>query len=582
MQAADPQIIITNIPPMGTGGYAEGKVVWSELSASNAAQYAVIAMLRTGNGFVKPTWDEYLTTIDEQGIFSMNITTGGIGDFNVVEVAFYLVLRSTFAGIPGETVNIAYMNNTSRYICSVTIDRNVFWEGRLLPPTSSITPGFVATGSTITLSCQSCQSGETFLYTVDGSDPISSATAQTYTSGTVFTVPTTGSLLVKAVTTLSGLYSSPASFVWLPQEPLTTPFWGLNVSLALNGETFGYSLSEDITRARMQPVAPLTKWIRTFGTINNGHEYINKIAKDELGLHTMIGVYVTNNTNENNAQIQGLRAILDMGTAPDLIAVGNEISQSDVTPAILVSCIDSVRKVLKERKLVIPVGSVDIFGAWSQSVAENLDFIGVNIYNGTWDDTHESQMLTTFLQSYADAIASFPSKLVLLTETGTPYSGDAYIPKGATQTQTPSLPKAVSYLDGFLDFVHNNVPAFYFEAYDEPTKVQHHQVEPYFGLMNSAGTIHSFYQDCINKYIPTAIIITPDNNTKDIILYPNPVSGDVHIDGVPGGATITIMDASGKIVKTFENTSGSMNVSHLPQGVYFVNVNKKTLKMIKN
>ncbi|MDR0789829.1 MAG: chitobiase/beta-hexosaminidase C-terminal domain-containing protein [Bacteroidales bacterium] len=546
IQAAEPEIMIHYIPPIGTGGNAEGKVVWEELS-SNASQYAVIAMLRIGNGYVKPYYTDYLSPINAQGDFSIDITTGGIGDYNVADVSFYFVLRSTFAGIAGENVTISYMNNPDRYICSVTINRNVFWEDRLQPPIPSIAPGFVLSGTMITLSCQS---GETIYYTVDGSDP-TLPTAQTYTPESVFTVPNTGSLLVKAVTKLSGLYSSTASFVWLPKEPLDKPFFGLNASLALNGEYFGYPLSETATRTRMQAIAPLTSWIRTFGTLNNGQQYINQIAKDELGLHTLIGIYITNDANNNNAQIQGLQNILDMeGSAPDMIAVGNECSLLGVSSATLSTCVDAVREVLNERNLVIPVGTVDVMGAsFSQSLLDKLDFIGVNIYSGTWDATPDNEMLTALSQNYANTVASFPSKLVLLTETGTPYAGGEYTVSGGTKT--PSEAKASSYLCGFLDYIHNtNVPSFYFEAYDEPIKSSQnggHPIEQYFGLMNGAGTIHSFYQDCINSYITQTTI--PYNRREELILYPNPVSGLVHIDGMHNGSTIRIVDTSGKIVK---------------------------------
>jgi exo-beta-1,3-glucanase (GH17 family) len=565
-----PEINITHIPQIGTGeSAAEGKVVWSELSASNAKEYAVIAMLL--DEYVKPTWENYLSDVDEFGNFLINITTDP-NDNGVDKVTFYFVERKTFAGVSGGHVNASYM--AGKYLGEpLTISRREFWEKRPQQPIPNILPGFVTAGNNITLSCQS---GGTIYYTLDGSDPISSSTTQTYNAETSFTVPTTGSLLVKAITELSGFYSYPASFVWLPQEPLTTPLWGLNVSLALNGEYFGYPLSEEITRTRMQAIAPLTKWVRTFGTLNNGHEYINKIAKDELGLHTMIGVFVTANTSDNNAQIQGLRQILETGPAPNLIVVGNECSLAKVNPAILASCIDDVRKILKEHSLVIPVGSADIAGAeWSQLVLDKLDFTGVNIYPGTWDNTSENQMIEVLSKSFTNTVNAFPSKLVLLTETGTPHSGAPYVPPGATQMQTPSISKAASYFDGFLKYIKKeNIPAFYFEAYDEPIKSQNggHQIEQYFGLMDGNMEIHPFYQ--------FLSIIRP-NYTTNPILYPNPVSDIVSFKGLPAGATIQIMDVLGKIVKTYENAPETIDVSYLHKGTYFVNVNDRTLKMIK-
>ena len=59
-------IEIDSIPALGSGGNAEGRVVWSDLNAGNAGLYAAIAMLDTqGYGqYVKPTWDDYLTAVD--------------------------------------------------------------------------------------------------------------------------------------------------------------------------------------------------------------------------------------------------------------------------------------------------------------------------------------------------------------------------------------------------------------------------------------------------------------------------------------------------------------------------------------
>jgi hypothetical protein len=105
--AETPQIIITNVPRIGTAGNAEGRVVWGELSTSNCGEYAVIAMLL--GAYVKPTYDNYLNAIDAQGKFSINITSD-VNDYTVENVTFYFVLRSTFNGILGESVNESYMN----------------------------------------------------------------------------------------------------------------------------------------------------------------------------------------------------------------------------------------------------------------------------------------------------------------------------------------------------------------------------------------------------------------------------------------------------------------------------------------
>ncbi|MDR1561481.1 MAG: T9SS type A sorting domain-containing protein [Dysgonamonadaceae bacterium] len=574
-QVSSPAIVINYIPPIGEGGVAEGRVIWNDLGSVNVEQFAVIAMLRSswGSDYVKPYNNNYLNAIDTQGNFSINITTGGESDFTITNVSFYFVRKETFEGIDGSAVNAGYMEG--KYIGeSLTVNRDDFWANRPQAPVPDIRPGLADAGQSITLSCGE---GGGIFYTEDGSDPAVSASAKEYIEGvTSFTVPAVGSLLIKAVTRASNSFSSVASLVWLPREPVSTPFWGLNVSLALNDEYFGYNFSEEKTRERMEPVARITKWIRTFGTLNNGHPYINKIAK-ENGLRTMIGVYVTGNESDNNAQIEGLRQILIAGPAPDLIAVGNECSLSGVAPATLIACIDAVREVVKNAGLVIPVGSVDIANiSWNRTLLDRLDFIGVNIYCGTWDETPENEMVDALIKTYESQIAAFPSKFVLLTETGTPYSGGSYI-VGNGYTQTPSPQKAANYLSGFLEWIaRDRVPSFFFEAYDEPVKSRNggHPIEQYFGLMDGNLEIHSFYSDIITDISPVVSV--------DSAPYPNPVADSFRIDGIVAPTEVTVTDLSGNAVLTLTVDAGEpVAVGHLQAGVYLVRVNGKTVKVVK-
>ena len=494
IQAAKPELVLSVLPPLGHEGYAEGKVVWDNLTPQNAERYAVIAMLhavwdRCGGYYVKPYEDNYLNAIDKDGSFSILITTGGI-DVHVDEVIFYVVERASISA--ANTRNPATM--TGKYLATTTIYRKK-WVNPPPRLASNIRPGFVPAGTEISLSCQE---GDTIRFTLDGSNPMTSSSAQTYHNQT-FTIMTNKVLLVKAAVKTSKSYSPVFSLVWLHEEPLSTPFWGLNVSLALKDERFGHLLLEATTRERMLPVARLTKWIRTFGTINNGQEYINQIAK-QLNMRTMIGVYITNDVVQNKAQLEGLRKILQTGPAPDLIAVGNETSLIGIDPNIFESCINFVREMVLEQGFVIPIGSVDLINAsWKLSLLQKLDFIGVNIYNGTLDATPENQMLDGVKQAYSKAVSSFSSKLIVLTETGTPYAGNTYSVFDGTK-QTPSKDKAANFLCEFLDWIKKeNIPAFYFEAYDEPAKSKDggHPIEQYFGIMDGNLQIHPFYNRCL-------------------------------------------------------------------------------------
>ncbi|MDR1339841.1 MAG: T9SS type A sorting domain-containing protein [Prevotellaceae bacterium] len=512
---AQPQIEMTCVPPTGEGGIAEGKVVWSELTAENADQYAIIAILRApwGDDYAKPTYANYLNPIDAYGYFFIDITTE-VGDEQYSSFNFYLVSKATFAGIGGEQVKSGTM--TGRYLGEPAIVNRSDMKWTLKSPEPNIRPGFADAGTTITLSSR--EEG-LIRYTVDGSDPATSPSAQIYSNTVNFSVPSAGYLIIKAVTEKDGVYSNPASMLWMPKEPYTAPLFGVNVSLALGGEPWGHALSEDETAARISPVVPIAKWVRTFGTVGNGLPYINKIAKSK-GLRTMIGVYITGDMSGNNAeQLLGLRKILQTGPAPDLIAVGNE-TIGTVSPAVIAECIDSVRRILKDFNLILPVGSADIGGAsWSSLVMNKLDFVGVNLYPGTWDNVPETEMLNVLKQSYSNELERFKSRCVLLTETGTPYAGAPYKPLNTNYTQTPSTRKAAEYLKGASEWSkENSIPLFYFEAYDEPVKSQNggHNIEQYFGLMNKDLEIHSFYKSIIGSSDANLSGITVNGKQIDI------------------------------------------------------------------
>lgn len=91
------------------------------------------------------------------------------------------------------------------------------------------------------------------------------------------------------------------------------------------------------------------------------------------------------------------------------------------------------------------------------------------------------------------------------------------------------------------------------------------------------------------KIVIGACAASIDENTTSMFkLYPNPAYSKVVIDGLKGQNNITLTNAEGKIVKTydmFEGTSLEMNLEGLNNGLYFVTVNHdkgtEVLKLIK-
>jgi hypothetical protein len=68
----------------------------------------------------------------------------------------------------------------------------------------------------------------------------------------------------------------------------------------------------------------------------------------------------------------------------------------------------------------------------------------------------------------------------------------------------------------------------------------------------------------------------------NVRIYPNPIAESFSIDGINAPVQVTVTDLSGRTVLTQIVGSGEpVAVGHLPQGVYFVNINGTTVKVIK-
>jgi hypothetical protein len=85
----------------------------------------------------------------------------------------------------------------------------------------------------------------------------------------------------------------------------------------------------------------------------------------------------------------------------------------------------------------------------------------------------------------------------------------------------------------------------------------------------------------ITEYVPSAINAPTSANA--IRVYPNPATESFRIAGLTTPTPVTVTNVNGQTVLQQTVTSDeSISVGHLPQGVYFVRVNGKTVKVIKS
>ena len=89
----------------------------------------------------------------------------------------------------------------------------------------------------------------------------------------------------------------------------------------------------------------------------------------------------------------------------------------------------------------------------------------------------------------------------------------------------------------------------------------------------------SFYIDYVRVYqkVPVAV---KNVQTSSISVFPNPTNNTVKIAGLTKAATVTVTDLTGKTVLTAV-TNGNLDISPLGNGMYLLNVENQTFKIVK-
>lgn len=81
-----------------------------------------------------------------------------------------------------------------------------------------------------------------------------------------------------------------------------------------------------------------------------------------------------------------------------------------------------------------------------------------------------------------------------------------------------------------------------------------------------------FVREQNKYYYAVSSGISDDNLDDQIVVYPNPSSGMVHIEGLHDLAKISIHDMNGREVKSSYLSGNSIDISELPSGLYFLHL----------
>ena len=72
-------------------------------------------------------------------------------------------------------------------------------------------------------------------------------------------------------------------------------------------------------------------------------------------------------------------------------------------------------------------------------------------------------------------------------------------------------------------------------------------------------------------------------NKDEVALFPNPVKNEINFKGISKVSEYEIFSADGKLIKSGTyKPSVSINVAGMTKGVYFIKINGKNLKFVKD
>jgi exo-beta-1,3-glucanase (GH17 family) len=253
---------------------------------------------------------------------------------------------------------------------------------------------------------------------------------------------------------------------------------GLCFSPFLDGQAPGSLVSEAQIRARLEIIRPYTRWVRSF-SCTEGHEQTPRIAH-ELGLKTLVGAWLGTDRQINEREVTAAIEVARAGHA-DLLAVGNEVLlREDLSEDELLGYIQRVKDAVPG----VPVGYVDAYYLFEKHprIAAACDVLMTNCYP-FWEGCPREQAIPYMQQMYRRTQAAARGKPVLISETGWPNTGSAF------HGSVPSVEGAMRYfVDTFSWARQDDVPVFYFAAFDEAWKVgAEGDVGAYWGLWDKDG-----------------------------------------------------------------------------------------------
>lgn len=256
--------------------------------------------------------------------------------------------------------------------------------------------------------------------------------------------------------------------------------YGLNFSPYVEGQNphENAEVSEAQIISRMKIIAPYTEWIRTF-SCTRGMEKAGEIAH-QMGLKAAIGAWLDIDVKANEREIAGLIKAGKSGDA-DILIVGNEVLfHRHISEEQLIAYLRKVKKEVPQ----LPVTTVEIYNEILRrpKLAEACDVIMINCYP-FWEKRDIREALNLHQLVYKRVKSRFPNKEIIFSEVGWPSRGKNL------GLAIPSLANAEKFFWDFTSWAEmNNIPYYYFEAFDESWKADYEtELGAYWGIWDQNG-----------------------------------------------------------------------------------------------
>ncbi|CDS06589.1 hypothetical protein LRAMOSA09117 [Lichtheimia ramosa] len=200
-------------------------------------------------------------------------------------------------------------------------------------------------------------------------------------------------------------------------------------------------------------------------------------ATQSLGMRLYLGIWIDEHPDTFDREFASLQRAIQNHKPDNVdgVIVGSEVLyREDQSLGYLIDRIHLVRNALQGYN--IPVTSADTFNKITPELANEIDFVMINVFP-YWEGVSIDNAANTVMDHYNEAVSHANGKPVRISETGWPTAGANY------KESVPSPENQQRYMREILCRTKQaGIDMIWFSAIDEPYK---NDVEGHFGFLHA-------------------------------------------------------------------------------------------------